>query len=166
MKQTAAWSMLAVACATGCANGTLSAQPVTVKALYRSTQCGVDHAEARASHIPDAVSFARVIERLRRAASSAAIKMPPVDFARNEALLVQMGQKPTAGYGLWPEQPVARLRGEVLEVVLDWQSPPPGAMAAQVLTSPCMLIAIPRTGYKTIRVLDAAGQVRASTPAN
>lgn len=166
MKQTAAWSMLAVACATGCANGTPSTQPVTVKALYRSTQCGADHPEARAIYLPDAAPFKGAVEKLRHARGGAAIKMPPVDFARNEALLVQMGQRPTAGYGLWPEQPVARLRGEVLEVVLDWQSPPPGAMVAQVLTSPCMLIAIPRTGYKTIRVLDAAGQVRASAPAN
>ncbi len=90
--------------------------------------------------------------------------MPAVDLSRQATLLVQMGQKPTPGYGLWPEQPVARLRGDVLEVILDWQSPPPGAILAQVITSPCMLIAIPRAGYKTIRVLDATGQVRASTP--
>lgn len=166
MKQAAAWSMLAVACATGCASGTPSTQPVTVKALYRSTQCGADHPEARAIFLADETAFGRAIDKLRRARGSAGIKTPPVDFSQQSALLVQTGQKPTAGYGLWPEQPVARLRGDVLEVVLDWQSPPPGAMVAQMLTSPCMLIAIPRTGYKTIRVLDAAGQVRASTPAN
>jgi hypothetical protein len=39
-------------------------------------------------------------------------------------------------------------------------------MLAQVVTSPCMLIAIPGAGYKSIRVLDAAGQMRSSTPAS
>jgi hypothetical protein len=158
-------ALLATVC-TGCvAAGPAPSQPVTVQALYRHAQCGADYPESRAIILRDADAFKAAVENLRRARGSAGIKMPAVDFSRQAVLLVQMGQRPTAGYGLWPEQPVARLRGDVLEVVLDWQSPPPGAILAQVVTSPCMLIAIPLAGYKTIRVLDAAGQMRASTPA-
>jgi hypothetical protein len=160
--------LLCIAAAmAGCvAGGPAPSKSVPVHALYRHAQCGADYPESRAIILRDADAFKAAVEDLRRARGSVGINMPAVDFSRQAALLVQMGQKPTAGYGLWPEQPVARLRGDVLEVALDWQSPPPGAMLAQVVTSPCMLISIPRASYKTIHVLDATGQVRASTPVN
>jgi hypothetical protein len=83
-----------------------------------------------------------------------------VDFSREAVLLLSMGQLATGGYGL-------RLAEESLPVVsgagtlrVDWIEPPPDAFVTQALTSPCLLVALPREGYDVLRVVDQNGQTR------
>jgi hypothetical protein len=80
-------------------------------------------------------------------AHGSALQAPPlpgVDFERETLLAVFLGQKPTGGYG-------ADVRGVTLEggdlfIDLIEASPGPGAMVTQALTSPWLLMRVPRGG--------------------
>ena len=85
---------------------------------------------------------------------------PKVDFSREEVLFVAMGQKPTAGYQLQLHQSKIIISGEAAVLSLAWIEPPPGAILPQVMTSPCILIALPIGNYSRIYILDQEEQKR------
>ena len=85
---------------------------------------------------------------------------PTVDFPRAGVLLIAMGQRSTAGYGLTLADEVATVRGGMLTVRVDWREPPPGRRQAQVMTSPCLLATVPEAGFTRIQIVDREGRVR------
>ena len=85
---------------------------------------------------------------------------PAVDFPREGVLLIAMGQRPSAGYALALADEVATASDGVLTVRVDWREPPPGYRRAQVMTSPCLLVAVPDAGFTRVRVVDREGRVR------
>ncbi|MDG4551983.1 MAG: protease complex subunit PrcB family protein [Candidatus Contendobacter sp.] len=85
---------------------------------------------------------------------------PAVDFLRAGVLLIAMGQRSTAGYGLALADDVATLRDGVVTVRVDWREPPPGRRQAQVMTSPCLLATMPAADFTRIRVVDREGRTR------
>lgn len=68
--------------------------------------------------------------------------MPEVSFDTRSVLVVYQGQKRTGGYGI----SIAEIRreGNTLLVRVNEQTPKPGEMSAQVLTSPFIAVSIPR----------------------
>lgn len=82
-----------------------------------------------------------------------------VDFSREGVLLIAMGQRPTAGYGLSLSDTVTFEDG-VLTVWVDWREPPPGARQAQVVTNPCLLVQLPSVAFTRVRVVDREDRVR------
>jgi hypothetical protein len=86
----------------------------------------------------------------------------PIDFASEGVLLVEMGQRPTAGYALALAAPEVRVVDGVATVAVRFDAPPAGAMVAQVVTSPCLLVRLPRAGLRELRVVDASGALRAT----
>jgi protease stability complex PrcB-like protein len=70
-------------------------------------------------------------------------KRPAVDFSKDMVVGVFMGSRPTAGYNLSVVSTFAK-DGNVLVQYRESQ-PRPGAMAAQVLTFPYHLVAVPKT---------------------
>ena len=76
-------------------------------------------------------------------------KRPAVDFSKDMVVGVFMGSRPTAGYNLAIVSTFAK-DGNVLVQYRESQ-PRPGAMAAQVLTFPYHLVAVPKAdGQVTI----------------
>jgi hypothetical protein len=67
---------------------------------------------------------------------------PPVDLKTRMIVAVFLGSRPTAGYGV--QITGARRDGSVLVVEYAERTPPPGAITAQVLTSPFHIGAVPR----------------------
>ena len=84
---------------------------------------------------------------------------PAVDFSREGVLLIAMGQRPSAGYGLSLEGETT-VRDGVLAVRVDWREPQPGYRQAQVVTSPCLLVKVPAAAFTRIQVLDREDRVR------
>jgi hypothetical protein len=85
---------------------------------------------------------------------------PAVDFSRQGVLLIAMGQRSTAGFGLALANDTATVRDGVLTVRVDWREPPPGYRRAQVITNPCLLAKLPDAGFTRIQVVDREGRVR------
>lgn len=69
-------------------------------------------------------------------------KLPSVDFTSNMVVGVFLGEKPSTGYEV--EIVGARLDGETLVVEYVQRQPRRGMMAAQILTEPFHLVALPR----------------------
>ena len=85
---------------------------------------------------------------------------PAVDFPREGVLLIAMGQRSSAGYGLTLADKVAVVRDGVLTVRVDWREPLPDRLRAQVMTSPCLLVAVPDAGFTRIEVVDQEERLR------
>ena len=78
-------------------------------------------------------------------------------------LVLSNGEQATTGYKLSLAGP-AKFVKEQLEVPVIWQVPAPETMQAQVLTHPCLVIALEWQGKGTIRFIDQSGQVMGSYP--
>jgi hypothetical protein len=128
--------------------------------IYAGAQCGSQDVEETATYIADAATLARTIAATRRYILNGDVPLPVVDFAREAAVFISMGTKPSSGYGLSLPADSAHQVGDRLEIRLDWRAPARDAAVAQALTSPCVILKVPREGYARIRILDQAGRMR------
>ncbi|MFA5939280.1 MAG: protease complex subunit PrcB family protein [Sinimarinibacterium sp.] len=76
--------------------------------------------------------------------------------------LIEMGQRSTGGHGLAVSRE-ARQSGVVLKIYATFFSPAPGAMATQMITSPCALVRLPDTEFSVIEIYDQSGVRRISS---
>lgn len=155
------WAMALMAAATGCAQpGGIAASDATlpIAALASQGQCG-GLGRPAVRWIADAGEWREVYAQT----NNQWLDPPPppmVDFPRAGVLLIAMGQRSMAGYGLALADDVAALRDGVLTVRVDWREPPPGRRQAQVMTSPCLLATVPAADFTRIQVVDREGRVR------
>ena len=118
--------LLLAACQSGTAD-----DGVAVEVLASADQCGRDKAALvwieNRSDLPGLESIATASE--------------PVLNAGDPVLLVYLGQKPTPGYSAGLQG--AGLADGRLHIDLKAEEPDPGAMLAQVITTPCVALRIP-----------------------
>ena len=74
---------------------------------------------------------------------------PSVDFAKEAAVFLLAGSKPTGGYSI--EVRGAYVEGDTLIVDASVKSPPPDAIVTQAFTSPYVVIAVDRRDVKDVR---------------
>lgn len=82
-------------------------------------------------------------------------KMPTVEFARDMVVGIFLGTKPSAGH----EVEIVGVRPEGKELVVEYvqKQPAPGTMAAQILTEPFHLVAVPKHAG-TVRFIHVPGK--------
>ncbi|MBY6192710.1 protease complex subunit PrcB family protein [Marinobacter hydrocarbonoclasticus] len=73
-----------------------------------------------------------------------------VDLSREALVMVTLGQKPTAGYSVGLQSALAQGKSLVLDMRVS--EPAPDMMVAQVITSPCVVLAVEPRGWQQIRV--------------
>lgn len=122
---------------------------VAVRSLGGGARCGGEEGP-RVRRVASAADLARILSPGLGPAEPA----PAVDFAREVVLLVGMGQRPTAGHGVELLSPAAPVKEGVAGVRVAFRSPAAGAMTAQVITSPCLLVALSRDGLRGVAVLE------------
>ncbi|MDF1551804.1 MAG: protease complex subunit PrcB family protein [Deferrisomatales bacterium] len=83
-----------------------------------------------------------------------------MDFAREWVLRVDMGLRPTAGYALALANERAEVSDGMATLWIEWSEPHPEHLQAQMLTQPCLILAVPHGAYHTLRVLDQKGRER------
>jgi hypothetical protein len=81
-------------------------------------------------------------ESLWRSHAGPAKPAPKIDFSKRTVVAVFLGSRPTAGYGI----EVLGTRPEGKTLVVEWREsrPEKGMMLAQVLTSPALIVSIPK----------------------
>jgi len=82
------------------------------------------------------------------------------EMQERQLLLVSMGQRSSAGFYLALSESQAQLQDGVVHLSLAWHSPAPGQMTAQMITHPCLLVALPRHAYQGVKVYDQQGELR------
>lgn len=143
--------------------GLTAAANEIVTTLLADSQCPGDGREPAARWLDDRAALERFLAALaQKRGQPAAAPAPAVDFAARRLLLVDMGERPTAGYRVAVAVPELRLAGEEAALTLDWIEPPKGAMLAQVMTRPCVLVSLPRLGFARLRLVDRDGRERLS----
>lgn len=84
-----------------------------------------------------------------------------IDFAKESVLIVSMGQKSSSGYHL--ELTNWLLEQDHWQVTRMAHQPPADAMLAQVITSPCLLVKIPKS-IKSFTLNSEQGQTLGRWP--
>lgn len=74
---------------------------------------------------------------------------PAMDFATETAVFLFAGQRPTGGYSVAVNG--VSVEGTTLVIDGGVQSPPPGGMTTQALTSPYAVIAVANRSFTSIR---------------
>jgi hypothetical protein len=83
-----------------------------------------------------------------------------VDFSTFRMLMVNMGQKPTAGYSLALDPQGGSISRQTAHITLIWTEPAPGMVTAQVVTHPFILLTISKGGFDSVKIVDQHGQTR------
>lgn len=86
-----------------------------------------------------------------------ATPVPEVDFVRRAVVLVADAEQSTAGHGLNLADPALPIRSGV--ATLSVASGTPVGVAAQVVTRPCLFVAVPLGDYLSLEVRDQMGGV-------
>jgi len=87
----------------------------------------------------------------------AAPALPAINFAENRALLIALGDKSSAGYGIKLTGDRAEIHDSKLMLPVEIITPEKGQMQAQVITSPCMIVSFTKGDYTQIIVNEALG---------
>ncbi len=125
----------------------------------RLAVCNSDGPQARISLLADR----EAVRGWQRAHNVDLVGVDPLP-TEGPYVLVEMGVRLSAGYGIAVsreallDQGTARLSASLL-------TPAPGAVAAEVVTSPCVLVALPPGAYRAVELRDPAGALLARADA-
>lgn len=135
---------------------------VAVETVHAATVC------SGAPRIPQAIwiDSAQVLNRhwqrmLSHRVGGENRPVPRIEWETHGMVLIHMGHKTTGGYRLESTQSKARLKAGSAWIAIDWIEPPTGAIAAQVITQPCLLLKIQRGEYRSVVIADQSGRQRA-----
>jgi hypothetical protein len=133
-----------------------------VAQLSASMQCGTTSREPYVRWFGTAEEYREAITAKDKLTMSgtAPAEDPPIDFGERGVLEVAMGQRPTAGYGLELASDEVRPENGIGVVRVNWTEPKEDAAVAQVVTSPCIRLAVRKEGLREVEVVDQAGRVR------
>jgi len=112
----------------------LQAVAPTMRMIERGQLTWIDSPRQAVARTPD--EWAKLYK------AHAPDKQPPaVDFSKEMVLAVFLGSRPTAGFGV--EITGTKEANGALIVQYRQTQPPPGAITAQVITSPYLMVAVP-----------------------
>ena len=149
-------------CACGRTPGVDSAEGkrIPLRILYQNDLCGGNRPTPSVTLVAGSDQLKRIFTEAKGRMIGQLPQVPAVDFDAEHVVFIQMGQKPTGGYGIELAEPYATLNdGEAL-IRLRWIEPAPGAIVTQILTSPCLVVALPKGAYEKIAITDENGNVR------
>ena len=117
-----------------------------IEQVYQSNQCPIY--EPRLHTINSLAEAKKVLGQ--SIASQLASKLTSGDLQTKSLVLIAVGQKPSAGYGIEFGSEYATLSADTLYLDLNFIQPPAGAMVATVMTSPCAVIAVKRLSWDLV----------------
>lgn len=131
-------------------------QPLEVEIIQSSLQCKAPQKNPWGKWLH---STEQLIEAENNANYSRFNYQPnlQVDFSQFEVVVAGMGIKPTLGYSMQLIEPVKWINKERLQLTLQLNNPSADRMQGQAVTSPCVLIKLPKTDAKEIEVVDQQG---------
>ena len=83
----------------------------------------------------------------------------PVDFNHEAVLALFTGKKPSSGYGLELIESDVNISADIATLQVKIREPIEGMMQAQMITSPCLYLAIERGNYHQIDIIDQQKKV-------
>lgn len=134
-------------------------EPVHVAEIRREALCNSDGPQPRLSLLADA----EAVRAWQHAHNMDLIGVDPLPSPGPFAV-VEMGVRLSAGYGIAVSRE-ASVSGGVLRLSASQLTPDPRQAAAQMVTSPCVLVALPPRAYRGAELYDASGSLLARADA-
>jgi hypothetical protein len=133
---------------------------IPVRVLYQDALCGGNRLSPSLTLVAGSDQLEQILIESKGRMLGQSLPTPAVDFDAEHVVTIQMGQKPTGGYGIELAEPDATLKdGEAL-IRLRWIEPAPGSIVTQILTNPCLIVSLPKGAYEKITITDENGNVR------
>lgn len=142
-------SVLLTACATQATDPVVTSE---VRQITQSSACGLSGPGL--AYVDTREDLERLLGATGQNLSTQMIR--EVDLSREHLVFVTLGEKPTSGHSVALEQ--ARLAGDSLTLEMRVRSPAPDMIVAQVITSPCAVVAVPASGLGRVEVLGVTSQ--------
>ena len=140
--------------------GSTEGKRIPVRILAQDVLCGGNRPTPSVTLVTDSDQLKRILIESKGRMLSQSPPTPAVDFNVAHVVFIQMGQRPTGGYGIELAEPHATLDdGEAL-IRLRWIEPAPGAIVTQIVTSPCLIVSLPKGAYESIAITDEGGNLR------
>ena len=76
------------------------------------------------------------------------------NFSSARIVLVRLGAKSSAGYDIKAVDAKLKRENDELMLTVQTSKPAPGSLSATVLTSPCLVVSIANSTFKTLTVFD------------
>jgi hypothetical protein len=144
---------------TPTADGT-EGQRIPLRILAQDALCGGNHLSPSVTLVADSDQLKRILIESKGRMLDQSPPSPAVDFNMEYVVFIQIGQKPTGGYGIELAEPHATIKDDEALIRLRWIEPAPGAIVTQILTSPCLIVSLPKGAYEKIVIMDEKGNVR------
>lgn len=125
--------------------------------LFSGLQCPSAGGAALARRVPDAAALRQLINGVPQSVISKRTDLPSFDFKQRSLLLVTMGQRPNAGYGLELLDEKLGREGKDLVLRLRWKRPEADRFYAAVITYPCLWLDMPKLPGVGVRIVDEKG---------
>ncbi len=135
-----------------------------LRTVFSASHCNTKGKAVRLSRVDDEQGAALLIGQLSRHLLGRRVELRPYSLDSENLYLLEMGQRPTAGYTVNLAGAEATIENSRATVEMVWGKPAKGGFVAQVVTSPCLVFALPKGRYDTVSVVDAQGHIRASSP--
>lgn len=127
--------------------------PLTV--FFNSGQCDCKESSLQVKLLDDDAQLSDFLEQNSISTIGPdKVERQYIDFSKNAAVAIWMGRKPTAGYRLTLEKAFAEIKADTAYITVNVKVPRADAVLPQVITSPCLLIVLPRGRYGFIEILD------------
>ncbi len=131
----------------------MPSERLAMQVLYSSTHCGL------CSGKPSAVRFA-TIQQAQEAIGKSTNLPSPTTTGNPVLVLLCMGQQPTGGFSILPVASTFQVQDGLALLDVLWQKPGSDAFVTQAFTSPCLLLALEKGPYHTIKVRDQEAMTR------
>lgn len=150
--------IFALLCLAGCGTQPVSTS-LTATLLTAGAYCGHMDTAGKAVWLDNAAELHAVYDAINRQRLGESPAWPEVDFMNYGVIAVFMGLKSTGGYTLALENQEVPINKKVAELRLISGTPSPDQFTVQVITSPCLLIKMPKAGYSAVRIVDRGGSL-------
>ena len=145
----------------GCVTQKATPLRLKVRTLYSSAVCNSSSDRASATWLNSPEALAAAYGRLTRSRINAG-PPPYVNFSDHNALLIEMGRRSTGGYLLSFAAPFVFVTDDRAQIHVNWIEPNAEAITTQLVTSPCLLLEIPKASFSSVQVVDQSHRVRAA----
>lgn len=128
-----------------------SATSLPIGEVFTSNTCHIN--EEGVSLISDKKELVNTIKRLHYGSvGKENYVIPTVNFDEYNVYIISMGRKRTAGYAIQLTDQNADYRHGVVDLPVKLITPSQKGVLAQVITSPCKIITLPKGDYKQVKM--------------
>ena len=135
-----------------------SANTIPIQALYEGQQCPDHMTGITPIRDPQALeNWWQPIAKQQFPEKPMPSALAALDFNESDVYVISMGSQASAGYDIKLNENRASLQNGALAIPAEWIRPPPDSMVPQVMTHPCIVIAMPAGRHKTVAVRNRQG---------